>query len=252
MKTKLVSPSIALLSTFLTVWASLFAANAKAVEEFSQVKESSARVSFVPRSDTPSPRQTGSGASRRNLPGVCDGLPVLPENGLGLTANSSPSLFVYFSQGTTVEKAQLTLKSLDENESEYYETIVVLPQEQLAEKGGVVAFEIPEVDSELIMNQEYAWSLVLMCEGQLRPDSPILTGSLKRVDDLAVSTQAVGAPLVERAIAYGEAGIWYDLLSTLVTIRSEEAGSGVFDEYWSSVMGTVGLDFIASEPLITE
>lgn len=252
MTTKFVFSSFALLSVFVSVWTTLFSTNVQAMDELNQAKESSARVSFVPRSDNPSPRRTQSGASRRNLPGVCDGLPVMPENGLGLTASNSPSLFVYFSEGTTVEKAQLTLKSVDESESEYYETVVVLPQEKLAENGGVVAFDIPEVDSELVMNQEYAWSLVLMCEGQLRPDSPILTGSLKRVDDLGVEIQAADTPLIERAIAYGEAGIWYDLLSTLATIRSEEPNAIAFDDYWSSVMGTVGLEVIASEPLIID
>ncbi|MEM6449208.1 MAG: DUF928 domain-containing protein [Cyanobacteria bacterium P01_D01_bin.105] len=252
MKTKTAFSNFAVLSILLSGWNSLSISAASAVEDLSRMKEASARVSFVPRSDSPAPRRTQSGASRRELPGVCDGLPVLPENGFGLTADNDPSLFVYFAEGTTVEKARLTLKSLDEEESEYYETIVTLPQEKLSESGGVLAFEMPEIDTELAMDQEYAWSLILMCEGQLRPDSPVLSGFLQRVEATSVDVQEGEASLIEQATAYGAAGIWYDLLSTLALMRSEGANGEVFNESWSSVMSEAGLDVISSAPLIVE
>ena len=251
MKTKVVSLSLSLLGVLISHFTPLSSPRiAQASGELGVNKQSSARISFVPRGDSPSPRRTQSGASRHTLPGVCDGLPVLPENGLGLTTNSAPSLFVYFAEGTTVEKAQLTLKSLDAEESEYYDTIVTLPKEALSEEGGVVAFEVPTLESGLVLNQEYAWSLILMCDGQLRPDSPILSGSLKRVDDVEVASQIQQAPLVDQAIAYGNAGMWYDLLSTLAAIRLSDASDQAFNEHWSSVMDSVGLDVIASKPLL--
>lgn len=252
MKTKIASSRIAFLSLFLSGLTILSSSTiAQSADDLSLAAQSSARVSFVPRSDNPSPARTQSGASRYKLPGICDGLPVLPENRLGLTSTSSPSLFVYFSEGTTVEKARLTLKSLDEEESEYYETVVTLPHEALSESGGVVAFEIPEIEAELALNEEYAWSLILMCEGELRPDSPVLSGFLKRVDDTEIARMKSDS-LVETAIAYGDAGIWHDLLSTLAIMRSDSSGREGFEQHWSNVMESVGLDVIADEPLISE
>ena len=212
--------------------------------------ESSARVSFIPRGDSPAPQTTQSGASRRPLPGSCGGLPVLPEGGLGLTTSSSPSLFVYFSENTMVDKARLILKSLDEEESEYYESVVTLPKEALSKGGGIVAFKLPQSNAGLALNQEYAWSLVLMCQGSLRPDSPTLKGYLKRVSD--AGTQTESASLVETAIAYGNAGIWHDLVSTLATMRLENPGDATFEQYWLNVMASAGLEAIANEPLIAQ
>ena len=223
-----------------------------AIDDIDQLKQSSARVSFVPPNDRPSPRSTQSGASRIELPAACDGLPLLPRNGLGLTTQNSPSIFVYFSQGTTVAQAKLTLKSLDEAESEYYDTVVTLPQDALAENGGVVSFEIPEVESELALNKEYAWSLILMCEGQLRPDSPSLSGTLKRVERGGLTAEKLDSSLIEQAIAYGEAGIWYDLLAVLAEIRAEDESNAVSDADWKGVMSTVGLDAIATEPVLLD
>lgn len=244
--------SFALLGALLAEVCFVRYAPAQAADDLNQLKDSSARVSFVPPSDSPSPRRTQSGASRIQLPGVCGGLPLVPESGLGLTTGSSPSLFVYFSEGTTVENALLTLKSSDSEESEYYETLVDIPREKLSDSGGVVEFQMPEVASELALGEEYQWYLALTCEGNMRPDSPFIKGLVKRVEAANAVERANSGSLMEKAIAYGSEGVWYDLLSTLATMRSANPEDTSFAAHWAGIMETSGLEEIASEPLIIQ
>jgi len=243
--------NLSLLGIFSIGAVSWISAGAQASEDLSQLKESSARVSFVPPLDSPAPRRTQSGASRLPLPGVCDGLPLLPEGGVGLTTGNSSSLFVYFAEGTTVETAMLTLKSLDEDESEYYETLVTIPREELSTSGGVVEFEMPQAADKLAMDEEYQWSLALRCKGNVRPDSPFLMGYLKRID-AGLNLQVDSPSLLEQASAYGKAGVWYELLDTLAVLRAENPDDVVFSEYWADILKTAGLDEIASAPLIVQ
>ena len=144
----------------------------------------------------------------------------------------------------------LTLKTADDQEKEFYDTTVLLPQAALQNRGGVVEFKIPEVDAGLTIGQNYEWSLVLMCNGELRPDSPTLSGFIKKVE--AKNIDVDEASSLDRAIAYGGAGIWYDLLSTISSMRAE--GSNVTDssQYWADVMSSVNLGVIADAPIVAK
>jgi hypothetical protein len=206
----------------------------------------SARIGFVPPASDGAPRRTHSGASR--LPSQCGGLPLLPENGLGLTANEQLSLYVYLSPGSVVHQGRLSVTAADD--SEYYETLVDFPIEQLTEAGGVMEIDIPETLPALKSDQEYSWSLVLMCNGQLRPDSPVLNGAIQRVAPVE-KAQGNDISLAEKAEIYGEAGLWYDLLSTLAAMRGENPSDVEVAAHWSSVLQTVGLDSVTGAPLIT-
>lgn len=205
------------------------------------------RISFIPPADDGAPRSTRSGASR--LPDQCGAMPLLPKSGIGLTANEQPSLFLYFSQGSTVDQAILSMKAADQ--SEIYETTVSLPQVGSAEKGAVVKVNLPESLPSLEAGKEYTWSLVLMCNGQLRPDSPVLEGGVKRVAPIPAADET-SVSLAQQAEIYGNAGLWYDLLSTLALMREQEPENAQPVSTWSSVLNTAGLEEISNAPLIAQ
>ncbi|NJM97393.1 MAG: DUF928 domain-containing protein [Phormidesmis sp. RL_2_1] len=217
---------------------------AQASSRLNGIDSYSAQVGFVPPASDGAPRRTRSGATR--VPEQCGGLPLLPATGSGLTASEQLSLYVYFAKGSTVSQAMLSMKTADE--SEYYETSVSLPQEQFAENGAVVEIKLPETLPNLVAGEDYSWSLVLMCNGQLRPDSPVLEGGIKRV--AAVVSEREGASLAEQAEMYGQAGLWYDWLSTLALMRTKEPNSAQLIDTWSGILSTVGLEDVAETPLI--
>ena len=235
--------------------ASVSAANSTAAQRLNQhrlfARDSSGRPrngGFVPRTNG-TPGRTHSGASRRpELPGQCGGLALLPEGGSGLTTSDQLSLYVYFAEGTVVDQAILSLKSPDE--SEYYQTDLTLPIEAFSKTGGVMEVAFPDMTPKLTIDETYTWSLILKCNGQIRPDSPILGGAIQRVPS-TVNVRA-DASLSEKAQAYGDAGLWYDVLETLATLRTEDPNSVQAATHWSTVLETAGLDAIADAPLLVQ
>ena len=254
MKIKNAVSTIALLGIMLqSLSVSVSAADSRANQRLNQplAARSASRPrngGFIPPSTEGAPERTHSGASRRpEIPGRCGGLALTPEGGWGLTTSDQLALYVYFSENTVVDQAILSLKSPDE--SEYYQTDVELPVEKFSKAGGVIEVGFSDITPKLTTNENYEWSLVLKCNGQTRPDSPILGGSIKRIDS-TVSTDS-DVSLSEKAQAYGDAGLWYDVLGTLAMMRTEDPSRLQVAEHWSTVLETVGLDIIADAPLVT-
>lgn len=207
----------------------------------------STRISFVPPIDEGSPRRTRSGASRtgdEQSRALCSSVvPLLPETGAGLTSAEQMSLFVYVPEGAA-EQAKLSVESLDG--SEEFDTFVQLPPQ-----GHVAEIALPETLPSLKTGESYSWSLVLMCNGELRPDSPVVTGSVKRVEAVLATDAAETLSIQEKAVVYGEAGLWYDLVDTLVQLRIDSPNDSQLVADWTSILRTVGLDAIADKPLST-
>jgi hypothetical protein len=254
MKRKNVFPTVALLGVLLPAISIAPIGGAQAQEIIRLADSYSARVGFVPPADDGTPRSTRSGASRTLLTSACGALPLLPENGLSLTTHEQLSLYVYFAKGSTASNIILNVKSSDQ--SEYYETSVSLPADKFVENGGVIEIEVDDMLPALKTGEEYSWSMVLACDGQLRPrpDSPVLTGAVERVNPL-LAAQSADISLMEKAKLYGDAGLWQDLLSTLALMRIEnpDDAQAVAQavEHWSEVLESVGLDEVADAALIT-
>lgn len=247
MKRKITVAAAALLGVLLPATSLFSAAIAQSPGRLESTNTYASRIGFVPPINDRAPRRTHSGASRRLLPAQCGGLALLPESGLGLTASEQLSLYVYFAEGTVVDEAILSLKSVDE--SEYFEANLDLPREKLAEQGGVMEVAFPEALPALTAGEEYTWSLVLKCNGQLRPDSPVLGGAVEWVEPMNANVQS-DTPLAVQAQAYGEAGLWYDLLDTLALMRAADPANAQIVGHWSDVLQSVGLGTIADVPLI--
>lgn len=209
-----------------------------------------AQVGFVPPADDGAPRNTRGGASRQPIHASCAGVPLLPKSGLALTTEEQLSLYLYFAKGSTVNQAIVSVTAADG--SEYYETLVSLPAEKFVENGGVIEVEVPDTLPALTTDEEYSWSMVLVCDGESRsrPDSPVLTGAVRRVVPI-VEAQATGLTLAEKAEIYGNAGLWNDLLSTLVLMQVENPDDVQVLEQWAETLRSVGLDAVVEAVLIT-
>ena len=196
-------------------------------------------ISFRPPADDPYPEQTRGGATR----GRCQATSLMPRNGSGLTMHERASVYVHVSKHPEAEldQAILTLKS-DADGNEQYDAIVELPEASLSMPGGVLEIEFPESIPDLEVGKQYSWSLIMMCDGQpVRPDSPVVGGGIRRVAPTSAVAMLTGMTPTERAIAYGEAGLWYDLLSTLASNPPEATESVEFSEAWKRIMTEVGI-----------
>lgn len=171
------------------------------------------------------PGETAGGASRGDASWP---IALLPTGKEGLTVAAHPTFLVYVPE-TAAKQAVFILR--DRNEDYYYQK--TLPIEQT---GGIIAINLPESEPVLEMEKEYNWSMILVPEGGLKPDSPGVTGTIKRVESTARSSDA--------------AQTWYDEVATLAQMRREQPSDRTVADQWKNLLGEVGLEAIASVPIL--
>lgn len=207
-----------------------------------------ASITFEPPDSTELLDDSEGGASRDG--GYCaqdsvssDSLvtPVMPATNVGLTLAERPTFFVYVPK-TSATQAYLTVK--DKNEDYYYQTTVVIP-----EKTGIVSISLPDEAPALEIGRNYQWTFLVACENPPKPDSPRVSGWIQRVKPDSDLIGAVeGEASLEKAKLYGSKGLWYDTLATLSELQRSRPEE--YAEVWQEFLTSVGLEAIASEPLL--
>ena len=206
------------------------------------------RVTFEPPKGD-KPRQTVGGASRgKQCPLDSQAIdlpitPLIPTTSQALTVKSHPTLLVYLPE-TSANKAYFSMR--DENEDYDYQTI--LP---IGNGAGIVSLTLPKDAPDLSLNKKYQWSLILMCDGKLRPDSPIATGNIKRVvssSDMAQKSSKLS--LLESAAILAQAGIWYDSVATLAQLKTVQPNDDNISANWENLLATVGLEKVAKAKFV--
>ncbi|MBE9126397.1 MULTISPECIES: DUF928 domain-containing protein [unclassified Coleofasciculus] len=164
------------------------------------------RVTFDPQGNR-KPKDTAGGASRSG--GLCPGdvtpsstpvTPFKPATTYGLTVVEHPMFFVHLPQ-TVAREALFILK--DEQEDYFYQKSVSLPTTP-----GLLRFKLPAEAPALEKGKQYQWSFIILCEQNLRPDSPTIMGQIQRVEpDPVLISQVMELSPLERAAFYGKDGI---------------------------------------------
>ena len=114
---------------------------------------------------------------------------------------------------TSAKKAFFSLQ--DEDTNHHYQTTLHLP-----EKSGVVEVKLPNSAPALKTGKNYKWSLVIICTEDLEPDSPSVSGWIRRVEpNRSLARQQNQTSQLESISKLAEAGIWYDALSNLAQLR---------------------------------
>jgi hypothetical protein len=203
----------------------------------------SAKLTFRPPGDR-APK-TWSGAASRNAStcGFSEGAdasvtPLLPTTNIGLTTKEHPTIFVYVPQ-MNAKKAFFSIQ--DEDSNHVYQSNVNLPQEP-----GVMEIQLTTEAPKLKIGKNYKWSLVIICTADLEPDSPFVSGWVRRVDSGTANNSAT----LESASVIAQTGIWYDTLSTLATVRRNQPNNQAASASWQELLQSVGLNALANEPLI--
>ena len=232
---------------------------------FIQAVESFAQIRFnAPKLTAPGNRESGAARSDTCVTTVDDdGLTaVLPETNVGLTTNEFPSFFAYV-PANNAERAELRLLEEDTG-NELYAGQVSLPSADptadYRHEASLVSLSIPGDGSATALEsgKNYLWALMLVCEPDNRAADIVVTGVVQRVDDGYLQSLSPEVrdrldvlntlPPEEQLIAYGDAGIWQDLLGVLSTLTSENPTTYQAD--WNSLLGDQGLGTIAERPIV--
>jgi len=153
---------------------------------------------------------------------------------LGTTASAYPTLWFYVPQASTLP-AKLILQ---EKEKTIFETPVALTKAP-----GIIKVAMP-VTVPLKIGHKYHWFFNVYC----RPDQPpaFVHGWIRR-DNLSptLALQLRKATLKKRVALLAANGFWYDALSAASELRAE-----IKNNYWVSLLKTVGLSSVATEPMV--
>ncbi|MBW4508703.1 MAG: DUF928 domain-containing protein [Scytonematopsis contorta HA4267-MV1] len=213
------------------------------------------KVTFRPPANQ-APKSTTGGASRdSDMCGFSTAqntsstvvTPLLPNTNIGLTTTERPNIFVYVPK-TIAKKAFFSVQ--DENTNHYYQTTIDLP-----EKPGVMEIKLPDSAPQLKTNKNYKWSLAVICGESLEPDSPLVSGWIRRVESNhnlsnQPSNQASSKNSLESVSKLATNGLWYDSLTALAQLRREQPSNQNLADSWQELLKSANLNEIAKEPLV--
>ncbi|MBW4478756.1 MAG: DUF928 domain-containing protein [Tolypothrix brevis GSE-NOS-MK-07-07A] len=171
---------------------------------------------------------------------------VTPKTDPQLTTAAYPSFFVYVPQNS----AQALEFVLQDNTSnrELYKTTLKPNKES-----GIVRVNFPNNGNlpSLQNGKEYAWTFSIVCNTQSRDKDIEVTGSIQRIQaDPNLAIQLQKAQPRERAALYATSGIWQDTLTTVADLRRTNPNDLAVKADWEDLLKSVGLEKIASSPLL--
>ena len=195
------------------------------------------------------PKQTVGGASRgeycphsateQDLPLT----PLLPVNSRSLTVESHPTMLVYVPE-TSANTALLSVRDADEDYD--YQAMV-----EIGDGAGIVSVSLPNDAPALEIDREYQWSLILLCDNKLRPDSPVVQGDVMRVaTDSYLADKLARADLLESAVLYASEGVWYDTVHSMAQLKTANPKDLTIDSSWQGLLESVGLGDVAKAKLV--
>ncbi len=169
--------------------------------------------------------------------------PILPAIEQRLTVASHPTFFINL---PLTSAKQVFFRIEDHNQD--YEYTTILP---ITGKEGIIRVTLPPDAPPLEIKEEYQWFLAIMCQGRLKPDSPMVQGSVTRVPTtIASSEQFTTMTQLQQAETYAQAGIWYETLSLLAQLREQKPQDSNLLSIWEKVLTSVGLENLAEAELV--
>lgn len=174
--------------------------------------------------------------------------PLLPANQTGLTLEERPTFYVYVPQSSAT-KAFLSIK--DDQGNEHYQNFLDLAT---VDHSAIMEIPYPEDAPSLKANQDYKWSFVVLCDNRLRPDSPLVEGSIRRINieeqnSLKQELQQANTDL-EKAKVYANAGIWYETIGILAKLQKSNPENSSLNTAWINLLNSVGLNEISEAELL--
>lgn len=159
----------------------------------------------------------------------------------GLTASASPTFLFYVPYSLTPKLPALFILQ-DEQGNNIYQTSLTASSTYPS----IVKVRLPAT-TPLQAGKMYHWYFVIDCH----PDAPPqVDGWVQRtVVSPILSNQLQKTSPRQRVALYAANGVWYDALTTLAQLRSAYPQDVAFASDWRSLLSSVGLKMIASEPI---
>jgi hypothetical protein len=211
------------------------------------LRQERSRFNALDFSDIGRPRRRRGGGSRgpclaKNKPPLTA---LVPNTGAGLTLAKSPTFWFYVPYTlTTNYSVEFVLK--DNQDHTVYTN-------KVAGKGtppGIVSLRLPSTVS-LADEKDYNWYFLVYCDAQNQDRFVYVNGLVRRVERPALEKQLVSVSSRDRLTQYQAEGIWYETLTELAQSLSVSPQDAKTRQDWSSLLKSIGLEQLASEPFIS-
>lgn len=166
---------------------------------------------------------------------------LIPNNNSGLTLAERPS-FLFYVPKTSAKEAEFVLDNPKR---------VATVKLALKQTPGVYRVQLPATTPSLQVGKKYYWAFSMVCGVDGRLEDPLVKGQIQRIAPTATLTQQLSkATPLERVNLYATAGIWYEAVNGLATLRQEKPTDPKLTTAWTTLLHSVGLDAIAPAPLV--
>ncbi len=165
------------------------------------------------------------------------------KNNIGTTLSNYPTIFVYVPQTNNKQGELLVTEG---NTTIYNSTI------ELSSQAGIINLDILKNSngSGLAAGRDYKWTFTIICNPLNRSEDEYVSGYIKRIDNSQLEAEIQQIPTDERLDFYAKKGIWIETLNTIVQMRQNNPQDSALVNDWESLLESVGLGDVASQPLI--
>ncbi|HEY9652570.1 MAG TPA: DUF928 domain-containing protein [Coleofasciculaceae cyanobacterium] len=213
----------------------------------------------IPSGSPGAPVNTQGGATRGEpeecIPGNNSLIALVPPSGIGTTVAEYPTISWYVPQ-TRATSIKFVLR--DANNQNIYSAEYPLAKSldavtnTVVTPPGIKSLTLPPLAnfSPLKIGQKYSWQLTLTCDSTNQNDDILINGGIERVSiDPTLAQRLQSATQKQRVILYSDARLWYETLNTLMELKRDRPNDPEIAEAWAKLLGSVGLQAIAQEPL---
>jgi Domain of Unknown Function (DUF928) len=161
---------------------------------------------------------------------------LIPENQLGLTSMSRPTLLFYIPP-TTAPNLKFSLEDKS-GKAFYTKTLKTLA------KTGLVQFKFSEFkdSASLTPGKTYQWTFTLLCDPKDPSANVAVSGDIQRIELDPILTSALKTvKLGDRAALYSINGVWYDTIATLAEALQADPSNPQLTKDWQELLKSSGL-----------
>ncbi|MEM9482450.1 MAG: DUF928 domain-containing protein [Cyanobacteria bacterium P01_F01_bin.116] len=135
----------------------------------------------------------------------------------GLTTSSHPTFAWHLPETEATVPVIFRLLAPDEDNIP-----VPVYQTKLDYDAGLMIHQLPDTLQALTMDTEYRWQVIVECNPEFPAQAIIQERSFEVVPTSATLAQALSSATTasDRAVAYGQAGVWYDAIAQVAQART--------------------------------
>lgn len=193
-----------------------------------------------------------SDSTRRRTPVPLESLPrecsqsvpviLVPQNHVGQTTSGYPTFFWHVSD-PNLRTMVFSLKKAGETQA-------IFTQQLEVDKPGIVQMKMPKEQQELVVGQDYLWSISFACklDGQ-KMKKIVVEAGIRRVAPTAELTRQLNGATSpqQKARVYAQQGYWYNALEVLAAASTADPNNKAVYEDILSLLDQVGLDRVTAK-----